>query len=128
RQQQQVESIRSDQTLATAQRQVLEHSLAILLGQPPRSALPASTEAAELPPLPATGVPGELVQRRPDIVASLYRVQARDQRVAAAIADRFPRLSLSLRAATDGAAPQDLFTSWLSSIAGNLLAPIFDGG
>jgi outer membrane protein TolC len=44
---------------------------------------------------PAAGVPSDLLLRRPDIAAALARVGAADQDAAAAIAARYPRLSIT---------------------------------
>jgi len=124
RQQQAVEALRGDQSLALANLAVLEHQLAVLVGAPPTTSVaPAGIALAALPGLPATGVPAELLQRRPDVLAAFARVEAADRDVAAAIADRYPRLSLSARSGLD--AP---FTGWLTSLVASLTAPLFDGG
>jgi len=124
-----VENRRGELALAKAQEQVLHNQLAVLLGLPPDQAPQlAPTRLGGLPPLPATGVQSELIERRPDVRAALLQLQAADQRVAAAVADRFPRFSLSGRAATSSEEIDDLFDDWLSSIAANLLAPLIDGG
>ncbi|MGR9046567.1 MAG: TolC family protein, partial [Gammaproteobacteria bacterium] len=51
-----------------------------------------------------------------------------DLRIAAAIADRFPKISLS--AGIDTTAPdlQDFFNNWMATLAGNLVIPLIDGG
>jgi NodT family efflux transporter outer membrane factor (OMF) lipoprotein len=108
---------------------VLEHRLAILLGAIPESRVNApQDELIDLPPLPATGIPAELVQRRPDLRQGFYNLQAADQRTAAAIADRFPRINLL--GSTDSVADDidDLFNNWLTNLTGNLVAPVIDGG
>ena len=81
-----------------------------------------------LPDLPRTGLPADLIRRRPDIRRAYYRILAADRRVAAAVADRFPRLSLSAQVTTSGERTRDLFDNWVSSLAANLLGPIIDGG
>ena len=78
--------------------------------------------------MPQTGLPAELIQRRPDIRNAYYSVLAADSDVAAAIADRFPRLSLTAGVDVSGAHTRDLFNNWLATIAANLVAPIIDGG
>lgn len=128
RQRQQVESIQGDQTLTVSAIAVLEHRLAILLGHAPGHPIPISGELAALPALPATGVPAALIQRRPDVLQSFYQIQIADKNVAQAISERYPRLSLSLRASTSGALPQDLLTGFVSSLVGNLVQPLIDGG
>jgi outer membrane protein TolC len=49
-------------------------------------------------------------------------------RLAASVADRFPRISLSARTTTSGEYARDLFDNWLASLAANLLGPLVDGG
>ena len=128
-QRQLVEATRADKHRAESQRQVLAHQLAVLLGQPPDHAIGAAEPPLpDLPPLPQTGVPSEILQRRPDVRAALLRLQAAHRDVAAAVADRFPRVSLSARGEAWGDQVRGLFDNWLANIAANLTAPILDGG
>ena len=108
---------------------VLVHRLAILLGTAPDSRVTApQDELINLPPLPVTGIPAELVQRRPDLRQGFYNLQASDQRTAAAIADRFPRISLLGSSDSVADDVDDLFNNWLTNLTGNLVAPVIDGG
>jgi NodT family efflux transporter outer membrane factor (OMF) lipoprotein len=128
-QRQLVEATRGDRSLARSAAQVLEHRLAVLLGRPPRGLTASVSDALpDLPPRPSTGVPADWVRRRPDVRAAELRVRSADRDVAAAIADRFPRLSLSGRAETAGAEPTNVFKNWLASVAAGLTAPLVDGG
>lgn len=107
----------------------LEQQLAILLGEMPgHSSLPVPVDLVELPPLPQTGLPTELLERRPDIRSAYLSLLASDQRVAEAVANKFPKLSLSADASTGGEQASDIFNNWISSLAANLAGPIFDGG
>ena len=128
-QRQVVESRRGERAQALGRAQVLQNQLAVLLGVTPDQA-PQTTASklGELPPLPATGLQSNLLERRPDVRAAWMQLQAADQRVAAAVADRFPRLSLTGRASTTDEQIKDLFDDWLASLAANLLAPLIDGG
>jgi NodT family efflux transporter outer membrane factor (OMF) lipoprotein len=128
-QRQLVESTRGDMAQVEARAAVLEHALAILLGHPPEEG--GSTRVSGLvvlPPLPAIGLPADLIRRRPDVRGAYYRVAAADRRVAAAIAERYPRVSLAAAADTSGGAVDDLFRNWFATLAANLVSPIFDGG
>lgn len=128
-QRQLVEATRGEKVQGQADLKILEHGLAILLGRPPgAAAVPDEGKLPELPPLPKTGLPLEWVQRRPDIRSAYLAVQAADRRVAAAIADRFPQLSLSIRAETGAEKVRNLFDNWLATIAASLVAPLLDGG
>lgn len=128
-QRQLVESNQGELALVTGRSKVLENQLAVLLGLTPDHPweLPEKINL-KLPPLPQTGLQSGLLTRRPDIQSAWLRIEAADERVAAAIADRFPRLSLTGRANTNAENLEDLFDDWLASIAANLLAPLIDGG
>ena len=128
-QRQLVESNSSDIASLQADSQLLEHRLAILLGVPPGSAiLPSPGQLPELPPLPDTGIPLDLITKRPDIQSSYLKLSAADNRVASAVANRLPKLSISANLTTSGDRTGDLFKNWLSSLGANLFGPIFDGG
>lgn len=128
-QRQVVESRRGERALATGRAQVLQNQLTVLLGMAPDQAPQITvSKLGELPPLPATGLQSSLLERRPDVRAAWLQLQAADHRVAAAVADRFPRLSLTGRANTTDEQIEDLFDDWLATLAANLLAPLIDGG
>ena len=129
RQRQLVESTREQRTVVESRIQVLEHQLAVLLGRSPQAGIEdAPTALPDLPPLPETGVPTDLIRRRPDVQSALNRLRAADRDLAAAISDQYPRLTLSASGATVAESATDLFQSWAYSFVGNLLAPIFRGG
>jgi NodT family efflux transporter outer membrane factor (OMF) lipoprotein len=122
-----VEQTRGERVLAERAVAVLEHQLAVLLGRPPQTLeMDVPALLPNLPPLPDTGVPAALVQRRPDVVAAALRVQAADRRVAAAVADQFPRLSLTASGEVSAADMRDLFDNWLAVLAANVVTPLFD--
>lgn len=130
RQRQLLEST-EEQRLSTASRlRVLENQLAVLLGQAPRNTeLPAGRGLpSELPPLPDTGVPADLIQRRPDVRQAFNQLQAADADLAAAISNQFPRLTLSASASTRENSVEDLFDNWATTLAANLVAPLIDAG
>lgn len=129
RQHQLVEATREQAIVLQVQREVLAHQLAILEGQPPQSA--AEIAGGSLPDLsasPETGLPSTLLQRRPDVRAAYLRLQAADEDLAAAVSDQYPRLNLSASFQTVAERPGDLFEDWLFSIAGQVVAPLLDGG
>jgi outer membrane protein TolC len=70
-------------------------SLELLLGRYPAAEIKAPSVFAVLPPTPAAGVPSELLERRPDIVAAQRRVDAAFNLVGQAEAARLPKLSLT---------------------------------
>lgn len=108
---------------------LLRHRLAILAGElPGKLELPAGTGTIEAPPLPETGVPAEWLRRRPDLQQAFLSLQAQDARVAAAVASQYPRIDFSASLSSAASNPAGLFSGWLSSLAANLAAPLFDGG
>ena len=118
RQRQVLESVRASLGVAEAQVRVLENQLAVLVGRVPGTALPRPPSNLPLPPpLPQTGVPSELVQRRPDLRQAYEQLAAADARLAAAIAERFPRLGLSAQGTTSGSSSRELFDRWLATLA-----------
>lgn len=128
-QRQLVESNIGDIAGLQADMQLLRHQLAILLGVVPGAAeLPSPSQLPILPPLPETGIPLDLLAGRPDIESSYLKLRAADYRVAAAVADRLPKLSISADFSTSGERSGDLFNNWISSLAANLFGPIIDGG
>jgi NodT family efflux transporter outer membrane factor (OMF) lipoprotein len=128
-QKQQLESKRAEKARTDSVRGVLVHQLAVLLGKAPgKYKAPGGLLPKSLPGLPDTGLSADLIRRRPDVRSAHYRVAAANKRVAAAIADRFPRVSLSVQAGTSTTRVRDLFDNWLATLAANLTAPILDGG
>ena len=128
-QRQLLESTQGEIAQSEAIVKVLGHELAILLGRSPKERVaPDDAKLPALPPLPNTGLPADLVQRRPDVRSTRMAVQAADKRVAAAIADCFPRISLTATGDTSAQYLRNLFDNWVATMAANLAAPIFDGG
>jgi NodT family efflux transporter outer membrane factor (OMF) lipoprotein len=125
----QVEGVRAQLAATIAQEEVAERQLAALLGRadarglvpPDRVALPAA------PDLPPPGIPAELLDRRPDLRAARRRVEAADERVAAAFADRFPRLVLTASAGWSSNEIETLFDRFVYSLGGSLQFPLWDG-
>jgi NodT family efflux transporter outer membrane factor (OMF) lipoprotein len=112
-----------------ASQRAFEHLLATLLGRVPAPGVaPARAELPELPALPATGIPADLLLNRPDVRAAAERLAAADDRVAAAVADRLPALRLTGSLGLASPEFDDLAHSEAWSIAGSVLAPIFDAG
>jgi NodT family efflux transporter outer membrane factor (OMF) lipoprotein len=129
RQQQLVEATREQQIDAEARQAGLENQLAVLLGRPPQEEVNFVPDGfPELLPLPEAGLPAELIQRRPDVQRSYFLLQAADRDLASAVSNQYPRLTITASASTAADNAGNLFQNWASSVAGNLLAPIFNGG
>ena len=129
---QQREQLAAIQVQVPAARQRLarsEHLLSTLCGRPPGLGMvDAAKILPALPPLPATGLPIDLLERRPDVRAARARLVAQDHRLGAAMADRYPSLRFSVSTGASSVSVSDIFSNWVWSLAGNVVAPIFDGG
>lgn len=109
--------------------QVLEHQLAVFSGQPPQKRTSYNAASLpQLPPLPDTGLPAELIQRRPDVRRAHNRLRAADQDLAAAISNQYPQLSLTASISSSEDDARQLFNNWARSFAGELTAPLIDAG
>ena len=102
----------------------------VLLGLYPGRNLVFPEQLIATPVEIPAGLPAELVSRRPDLVAAERRLTASQQRLKGARAALYPRLSLTASGGTSSSGLTDLvdgnFSVW--SLAGNLVAPLFQGG
>ncbi len=129
RQQQLVESTSQQKYIVETQLGLLKNQVAILLGEAPQNfQQPQFDSLPALPPLPQTGIPAELITRRPDVQASFSLLKAADRELAAAISNQYPRLTLNTNLSFRSNNFENLFDNYAYSLAGNLLAPIFYGG
>jgi len=74
------------------------HRLAVLIGQQPGTLVPRLSPAKAIPVPPtevSTGVPADLLRRRPDIRRAERELAAATARVGVAVADLYPRFSLT---------------------------------
>ena len=105
-------------------------ALEVLLGRYPALALQAEQALPLLPPAPNAGLPANLLERRPDLVAAERRVAAAFDLQQSAEAARLPTISIS---AAITAISSDVFLisnggSPISGLSGSIFAPIFSGG
>jgi len=108
---------------------LLQYTLSVLVGAEPSLAWQGrEIDLPALPAMPDPGVPSEVLLRRPDVRLAYRQVQAADQRLAAAISDQYPRVSLSAGIETRVTSVSDLFDDWLANLAGNLVQPLIDAG
>lgn len=128
RQRQLVESTRSLQASTVADLGIRRHALQELLGQAAGGSAISGRLPLALPAVPRTGVPAATVSRRPDVRQRWLQIEAADRSVAAAIANRFPQLSLSASYTSSDAGAAQLFDNWVGNLIANLLTPLIDGG
>jgi outer membrane protein TolC len=129
RQEQLLSATREELAYVRADIQALRNRLSVLLGQAPGTALPALPDTILNPPnLPETGLPLELVRRRPDLQRAFLQVKAADRELAAAISNQYPRLSLSASTSLRSNNLRDVFENWAYSLGANLAAPLLNAG
>lgn len=119
---------------AQRQRNLLEHSLATLVGVSPSDILmPAAVPASDLPQPPAipVGLPASLLAQRPDLAASVALLRSANAQVGVAEGAFYPSLTLtanfgyaseSLRELAQGGSRQFSLGPFALSL------PLFDGG
>ncbi|SFD37894.1 efflux transporter, outer membrane factor (OMF) lipoprotein, NodT family [Thiohalospira halophila DSM 15071] len=129
RQRRSLEALRGQVSTARASLATLDHELAVLLGEPAiRLEPPEGDGLPNLGPLPETGLPTELVRRRPDLRRAFHDLVAADASVAAAVARRFPRLNLSASLTGEAPSASAMVATWLINLGAQLTLPLIDGG
>ncbi len=112
-----------------ARRQLQLNQLALLTGRSAGTDLALDqVQFPEIPPLPPTGLPADLLARRPDIRAAGLRLQSANWRVAVARADRLPKINLGGSISYTSTAIDLLLENWIMRLAASVTGPIFDGG
>jgi NodT family efflux transporter outer membrane factor (OMF) lipoprotein len=126
----QLKSTQAQALDAGIQRAQLEHAIAVLLGKAPADfSIAAEVVTTEFPAIP-TGLPSELLERRPDIAAAERRAAAANAQIGVAEAAFFPSLTLSATGGFQSSVLSQLFTlpSRYWSIGSALAQVIFDAG
>ena len=105
-------------------------ALELLLGRYPSAEIAVAQQLSPMPPPVLVGMPSELLERRPDVIAAERRVAAAFNRVGEAKAAQLPRISLTAGGSTISS---DVFVlqnrnNPAFSFGANLIAPIYQGG
>jgi outer membrane protein, multidrug efflux system len=124
-----------DQTISQEQaleiqRAQIEHGLAVLLGRTVEGFSVARSPNDSVPPEIPIGLPGDLLERRPDIVEADRNVAAATAQIGVAKTAYFPQLSLSALAGYESTNTTSL-VNWqntIASLGASVAAPIFTGG
>ena len=108
----------------------LIYSLAALLGETPSSFSFQPSSLTEDPPSVPDGLPGDLLERRPDIRRSERQLAADSERIGVAKASFFPSITLQGTVGFAARDWDDLFSSdaAFDSINPGVSIPIFEGG
>ena len=125
-----LDTTRAESTDVGVQRAAFEHAIAVLIGKP--------ASQFSLPPIPLTvpppvipsGLPSDLLERRPDISAAERRVQEQNAQIGVARAAYFPQVTLS----GSGGFESGVITTLLQGpggfwmLGGQAAEYLFDGG
>ena len=110
------------------------HALAVLLGQPPAALMPefAVEKLPPLRPAPAVpaGLPSDLLRRRPDVRAAERNLAAATADIGVAVADLYPRFSLTGMEQLISSALSSLFSGNSIQLTGSgaVQFPLIDWG
>ncbi|HVX67800.1 MAG TPA: efflux transporter outer membrane subunit [Bryobacteraceae bacterium] len=125
-----LDATRTQATLERQLRAQYEHALAVLCGQPaPDFRVAPSSLEKHLPALP-TGVPSDVLERRPDIARQERLMAAANARIGLARAAYYPSLQLAVSAGFESTGIGSLFSlpSSLWAVGASLAQNIFSGG
>jgi outer membrane protein TolC len=106
-------------------------ALELLIGRYPATELKARQDLTKLPGPVPVGIPLEMLERRPDLIAAEHRVAAAFNRVGEAKTARLPRISLNASVAAFTSEVLQLkedFENPTGGFGGRILAPVYQGG
>lgn len=121
---------RSDAVDLERQRAVLVHALSVLVGENPSSFALADTRWDAVTPEAPALLPGQLLERRPDIAAAERRVMAANESIGIARAAFYPSVTLSGGGSTSTTAISSIFSAptTLWSLGASVAGTLFDFG
>ena len=126
----QLEGTQAQEIDIGVQRSQLEHAIALLIGKPASDfSIPPLTLPSSVPIVP-TGLPSEILERRPDIAAAERTVAAANALIGVAESAYFPTLTLSASGDYESSNLARIFSSPnpLWSVGPALAETIFDAG
>ena len=113
-----------------AARAEYEHAIAVLIGKDPEEFKLPVLPLKQTPPVIPTGVPSQLLERRPDIAIAERQMAAQNEQIGIARAAFFPQLLITATGGLQSGSIVDWFT-WPSrywAVGPQLAQVIFDAG
>jgi NodT family efflux transporter outer membrane factor (OMF) lipoprotein len=126
-----IETAKTQQSDIRLQRVQMEHAIAVLTGEVPANFhLDAAPLKDETPPKLGTGLPSELIERRPDIAAAERRANAANAEIGVARAAWFPTFTLTGSFGYESSSAGNWFTapSQFWTLGPTALLTLFDAG
>jgi len=126
----QLETTRAQDIDVGVARAQFEHAIAVLVGRTPERFSLATAPLTTSPPVIPTGVPSQLLERRPDIAAAERRMAVANEQIGIARVAFFPALLLSAAGGFEGGS----ITNWLNwpsrfwAIGPTAVQTLFDAG
>jgi NodT family efflux transporter outer membrane factor (OMF) lipoprotein len=126
----QLETTRAEFIEIGVARAQFEHAIAALAGRTPESLSLAPQPLAAPPPVIPTGVPSQLLERRPDVAAAERRVAEANEQIGIAQAAFFPSLFITATGGVQG----DSIVNWITwpsrfwALGPSALQTIYDAG
>jgi outer membrane protein, multidrug efflux system len=125
-----LDSTATQLSLVLQQRAQYEHAIAVLTGKSASAFNLAEAPFDAAPPAIPTGVPSEILERRPDVATSERQMAFENAQVGIAMTAFYPHITLS---GSGGWESRDIATllsapSAMWSLGGDVLQPIFNGG
>lgn len=105
-------------------------NLQLLMGQYPKDDLTTSQRLPLLTQSIPTGLPSQLLTRRPDLLAAQYQLRANERNAKVAHLQRFPAFRLTAQLGTRSEEFKDLLSGdfLISTLFASLVTPLLDGG
>ena len=126
----QLETTRAQAIDVRVARAQFEHAIAVLIGQAPaKFSLPLMPLTAT-PPMVPTGLPSDLLERRPDVSAEERRMAVANEQIGIATAAYYPTISLSATGGFEGNSISNWFVApgGFVSAGASAVEIIFDAG
>lgn len=112
---------------------IQENTLCALLGRNPGPVERGESLEGQktVPEIPATGLPSELLKRRPDVIKDEYLVKSANAMVGAQVGEFFPKFNLANFLGGQGRRPTDFWggdKGYVWTLGGDTSLPLFHGG
>ncbi len=108
------------------------HSLDVLVGRQPGTSPALAETLPDLPELGSApvGIPGALLDRRPDVRAAEFALRAANERIGVSVAQLYPNLVLTASYGRSADTWEDIWRDFSETYSAmfNLAQPIFKGG